>query len=153
MMRTVEDYMSGYIILIKSAEMWYQSAHHVTKGPGFLSDHNDLYGNLYKDLGEHFDMLVEKSIALSGEETHACPIILSNGISKVLQEYDSPVDKSADKIVELSLEIITSLISSLTEVYEFFESEGYLTLGLDDLLTSTASKYENYLYFFGQRSK
>lgn len=152
-MRTVEDYMSGYIILIKSAEMWYQSAHHVTKGPGFLSDHNDLYGKLYEDLGEHFDLLVEKAIALSGQESFACPLILSEGVCAVFKEYTSPVDKSADEIIELSLDIITSLINSLTEVYEFFESEGYLTLGLDDLLTSTANKYENYLYFFGQRSK
>lgn len=152
-MKTVEDYMHGYTSLIKSAEMWYQSAHHVAKGPGFLSDHNELFGNLYKDLGEHFDLLVEKSIALSGEESCACPIMLSKSITKIFENYNSPVNRKIEDIIDMSIDIITSIINSLTEVYDFFESEGYLTLGLDDLLTSFANKYEQYLYFLVQRSK
>ena len=152
-MYTLEDYMESYIAFTKAAENWYHAAHHVAKGPGFLSDHNDLYGELYKILGEHYDALIEKSIALSGSEQFACPIIQSKAVVLILEKYESPINKSAEEIVQLSLNLIASLINSLSSTYEYLESNSYLTLGLDDLLTSFANEYEKYLYFFGQRSK
>ena len=152
-MHTTEDYMESYIALTKAAQVWYHSAHHVSKGPSFLSDHNDLFGNLYKLLDDHYDMLVEKSIVLSGSESFACPIVQSKAVALVLEKCESPVDKSADQIISIAIDLIVNLINSLSAMYEFLESNNYLTLGLDDLLTSFAHEYENYLYFFGQRSK
>ena len=90
---------------------------------------------------------------LSGDESCACPILLSKSVAKIFQDYQSPVNKKNEEIIDMSIDIITSIINSLTEVYDFFESKGYLTLGLDDLLTSFANKYEQYLYFLVQRSK
>ena len=68
MNQNLEEYMHAYLGHLKAIEMWLHAAHHVTKGPGFLSDHKDLYGTMYTTIGDHFDLLIEKSIGLSGSE-------------------------------------------------------------------------------------
>ena len=153
-MKKLTDYMQSYLCFLKAMETWFHSAHHVAKGKGFLSDHNDLYGTIYTQLGDHYDQLVEKSIGLSGSEEIACPIILSQGVSHILKsKYQSPVNLQSEIIVELSITCVSDLINSLTSLYSFFDNSGYLTLGLDDALTSMANQYEKYLYFLGQRYK
>ena len=87
MKHSLVEYMQGYLAHLKSVEMWIHAAHHVTKGQGFLSDHNDLYGTMYTQIGDHFDILVEKSIGLSGCEDVACPISLSMGASNILNKH------------------------------------------------------------------
>jgi len=151
-MEKLTEYMQSYLCFAKAMETWFHSAHHVAKGPGFLSDHNDLYGSIYTQIGDHFDRLVEKSIALSGSEEIACPILLSQGAAKVLYEkYESPVNLHSEEIVKISIICISDLINALTSLYKRFEDSGYLTLGLEDAITSMANQYEKYLYFLGQR--
>ena len=148
------NYMKAYLANIKAATMWFHAAHHVAKGAGFLSDHNDLYGKIYNSLDEHFDMLVEKSIALSGDESVACPLQLSIKASHVLNKhYVSPVNQPAGQIAKEAIEVIINLINSVSEIYSEFEEAGMLTLGLDDALSANAGEYEKYLYFLGQRYK
>lgn len=151
---SIEDYMHGYLSHLKAVEMWLHAAHHVTKGPGFVSDHKDLYGTMYVKIGDHFDILVEKSIGLSGDESIACPLKLSLSTSHILNErYLSPVNKPADQIVKEAIGCLSDLINSLSSLYQSFENSGYLTLGMEDALTSMANEYEGYLYFLGQRYK
>ena len=150
----LNDYMQGYLSHLKACVMWFHAAHHVTKGPGFLSDHDNLYGNIYKQLDDHFDALVEKSIALSGEETIACPLQLAQFAAHVLNsDYKSPVNKSSHRIVEMSIKMIANLINSTSDIYAIFDDSGMLTLGLDDTLSSHSGEYEKFLYFLGQRYK
>ncbi len=154
MKNDLSEYMESYIGHLKAVEMWLHSAHQVAKGAGFASDHKNLYGEMYIKLGDNFDALVEKSIGLSGSEIFACPARISIAASHVLNNhYETPVEKSAVAIVKGAINCITNLISSLTSLYEKFQSEGFLTLGLDDLLSSMANEYENYLYLLGQRYK
>lgn len=148
------EYMQGYLANLKSVEMWLHAAHHVAKGKGFLSDHNSLYGEMYTKLGDHFDLLVEKSIALSGHEDVACPLSLSLSASHILNKYyETPVNKDAEKIVYLAIQCVANLINSLSSLYEAFEDSRYLTLGMEDALSSMANEYEKYLYLLGQRYK
>ena len=150
----LNDYMQSYLAHLKSCVMWFHAAHHVTKGPGFMSDHKDLYGNIYTQLDTHFDSLIEKSIALSGDESIACPLQLSVLSSHILNnQYDSPVNRSSQEIAEMSIKLVANLINSTSNIYEVFEESNMLTLGLDDTLTSHANEYENFLYFLGQRYK
>lgn len=98
--------------------------------------------------------MIEKSIALSGEESIACPLKLSMFASHFLNEhYTSPVNDNSQHIVELGIEVISNLINAVSDLYETFDSSGMLTLGLDDTLSSHANQYEKYLYFLGQRFK
>ena len=148
------EYMQGYIANLKASEMWFHSAHHVAKGPGFVADHKDLYTKIYNQLGDHFDLLIEKSIALSGFEDVACPVRLSLATSRILKKrYTSPVNLSSEHIVALSIECIANLINSISSLYSKYKKHGYLTLGLEDSLTSMANVYEEYLYLLGQRYK
>ncbi len=150
----LNKYMQSYLAHLKACVAWFHSAHHVTKGPGFLSDHKDLYGTIYNQLDDHFDQLVEKSIALSGDESIACPLQLLSFSAHILNSrYDSPANKNSQKIVEMSIGVIANLINSVSDIYEVFESHGMLSLGLDDTLSSHANEYEKYLYFLGQRFK
>ena len=151
---TIEEYMSGYLSNLKAIQMWLHAAHHVTKGKGFLSDHNDLYGMMYNQVSDHFDILVEKSIGLSGREEIACPLTISRRASSILNRYyETPANASSEEIVKGAIVGISNLINSLTSLYENFKESGYLTLGLEDALTSMANEYEKYLYFLGQRYK
>ena len=148
------EYMKSYLAHQKAIEMWLHAAHHVTKGKGFLSDHKDLYGSMYIQIGDHIDLLIEKSIALSGQEDVACPASLSSGASHILNsEYVSPVNLNSEEIVKNAILCVSNLINTLSSLYEIFEDSGYLTLGLQDLLGTMANEYEKYLYFLGQRYK
>lgn len=148
------EYMESYLAHLKACVLWFHAAHHVTKGPGFLSDHVNLYGEIYPKLDDHFDELIEKSIALSGEESIACPAKLSLFSSHFLNEkYKSPVNLSSHEIIEIGIEVVANLINSVSDIYKVFEGAGMLTLGLDDALSSQAGEYEKYLYFLGQRFK
>jgi DNA-binding ferritin-like protein len=147
-------YMESYLANLKASILWFHAAHHVTKGQGFISDHKSLYGEIYSQMDDHFDELIEKSIALSGEESIACPLKLSLFASHFLNKhYTSPVDNTSQGIVESGIEVISNLINSVSDLYETFEASGMLTLGLDDTLSSHANQYEKYLYFLGQRFK
>ena len=148
------EYMQGYLSHLKASEMWLHAAHHVAKGKGFVSDHKDLYGEMYIKLGDHFDILVEKSIALSGAEDVACPASLSLGASHILNSnYQTPVNMNSEDIVENAIYCVSILINSLSSLHEVFKDSGYLTLGMEDALSSMANEYEKYLYFLGQRYK
>lgn len=154
MEHSLVEYMQGYLAHLKAVEMWLHAAHHVAKGKGFLSDHNSLYGEMYTALGDHYDLLVEKSIGLSGQEDVACPASLSLGASHILNNhYETPVNKDSEKIVHLAIQCVANLINSLSSLYEVFDESGFLTLGMEDALSSMANEYEKYLYFLGQRYK
>ena len=150
----ISEYMESYLAQLKATVMWFHAAHHSAKGKGFVSDHKNLYGSIYTSLDDHFDLLVEKSIALSGSESIACPLTLSSSISHILNSTCvSPANQDSERIVYDAIIMISRLINSVSEVYEKFKSSGYLTLGLEDALTSMANEYEKYLYLLGQRYK
>ena len=154
MNHNIEEYMHAYLGQLKATEMWLHAAHHVTKGPGFISDHRDLYGVMYTKIGDHFDLLVEKSIGLSGDESVACPLRLSLSASHILNKrYMSPVNKPAYQIVKEAIGCLSDQMNALSSLYQTFEKSGYMTLGMEDALTSMANEYEGYLYFLGQRYK
>ena len=148
------EYMESYLAHLKACVLWFHAAHHVTKGSGFLSDHQSLYGEIYPKLDDNFDELIEKAIALSGDESIACPLKLSLFSSHFLNEqFKSPVNLSSHEIIAIGIEIVANLINYVSDLYKIFENSGMLTLGLDDALSSHASEYEKYLYFLGQRFK
>ena len=154
MTNKLTEYMKSYLANLKASALWFHAAHHVAKGPGFISDHNNLFGDIYPKLDNHFDELIEKSIMLSGDESIACPLNLSLYTSHLLNEhYMSPVNLNSQEIIGLGIKVIAKLINSVSEIYEIFESAGMLSLGLDDTLSSHANVYEKYLYFLGQRYK
>tara|TARA_B100000900_G_scaffold414585_1_gene441654 strand:- start:7699 stop:8166 length:468 start_codon:yes stop_codon:yes gene_type:complete len=154
MENNINDYMEAYLGHLKSAVLWFHAAHHVTKGAGFASDHKELYGKIYSHLDDNYDLLIEKSIVLSGDEMIACPLKSSRMVKKILcTRYETPANKKSRQIVHDAIVLISDLINSLSHLYESFKVSGYLTLGMEDALTSMSSEYEQYLYLLGQRYK
>ena len=60
----MQDEVIKYIGCTKALLTWFHAAHHVTKGPGFAGDHVNLYGEIYNNIVEDFDALVEKIIVV-----------------------------------------------------------------------------------------
>lgn len=138
---------------VKAAEMWFHSAHHVSKGPSFTSDHGTLYADIYGMIGGQFDAFMERGIGLSGDESLACPQTLSTAASGVLNSLPNPCGQSGDGIASMALQVLRRYLSVITQAYESLKQSGEITLGVDDLLMAEASAVEKYLYMLGQRAK
>jgi DNA-binding ferritin-like protein len=143
----------GYIGCTKGLQTWFHAAHHVTKGTAFASDHVNLYGEIYTGISEDLDKLVEKSIMVADNEEVACPVMITITASKVLERYESPVNKNADIIVTIGLDYMRNHIENLAELYSILEKNGALSLGMGDYLASAANQYEGYVYLLTQRIK
>jgi hypothetical protein len=147
----MQDLVISYIGFTKSVLTWFHAAHHVTKGTGFAGDHVSLYGEIYQEIIDLFDELVEKSIVLCDSEEVACPIILSHLAAQILSSFESPSNKFDDQIAALALDVIKKQISMTEDIYHKLGSNK--TLGMDDYLSSSAGKYEKFEYLLGQRIK
>ena len=147
------DALLSYIGCTKGLHTWFQAAHQVTKGVGFSGDHVNLYGEIYEGILKDFDKLVEKSITVADTEKVACPMMITEISSRVLSQYESPVERGGDAIAAIGLEYIRNHIANLNELYRILESCGALTLGMDDYLASAANQYEGYAYLLTQRVK
>jgi DNA-binding ferritin-like protein len=149
----ISDLLLTYIACTKATELWFHAAHHVTKGKGFAGDHNILYSKIYNLLGEDLDSLVEKGIGLYDEEQLACPIIISKLASKMVCNFDSPVNRSDDEIANIALHVLGFHLNHLEGFYNNIQSSHDFSIGFDDLLASMANEYERYIYMLKQRIK
>jgi len=149
----ISDLLLTYIACTKATEMWFHAAHHVTKGKGFAGDHNILYSKIYKLLGDDLDSLVEKGIGLYEEEQLACPIIISKLTSKMICNFDSPVNRSDDDIANIGLQVLSYHLKHLETFYHNVQDDHGFSIGFDDLLASMANEYERYIYMLKQRIK
>ena len=149
----IPDLLLIYICFTKANQMWFHAAHHVTKGKGFAGDHELLYGKIYQTLTEDLDALIERAIGLTDSEICACPIVISEMTSRVLQRFCSPADRSDQEIVAIAYDCLEGLIQNLEILHEKFQQSGQLSLGLEDLLAGFANQYETYIYMLKQRLK
>ena len=153
MHHNIPDLLLAYICLTKANQMWFHSAHHVTKGKGFAGDHELLYGKIYETLTEDLDALIERAIGFTDSEIFACPIVLSQMTAKVLKSFCSPSDRSDIEIVEIAFDSLIRLIENIESLHSKIESSGQLSLGMEDLLAGFANQYEAYIYMLKQRLK
>lgn len=147
------ELITSFIGISKANLTWFHAAHHVSKGTGFAGDHVNLFGEIYLEMIEIFDELVEKSIVLADTEMVACPIVLAGLESSILDNYESPCNQHGDQIAVLGLTIIREHLDIINEVYQTLEANNFLTLGMDDFLASTAGKFEKFQYLLNQRVK
>ena len=131
---------------------WYHAAHHVTKGTGFGGDHVNIYGEIYTQLDDDLDMIVEKGIGLTGDETLADPVSSLSLAATKLSQYPAAANQSAETIARDAFALSKEYVAFLESVYSQFEACG-MSLGLDDLLQGLANQYETYVYLLQQRSR
>ena len=147
------DMTLSFVSCTKSMITWFHSAHHVTKGSSFSGDHVNLFGEIYNEIIEDFDALVEKAIVLCDSEEVACPIMQTQLSAKLLSELETPVGLHEDQIAMVALDMIRMHLNNLNGYYDFLSSVNALSLGMDDHLASAANTYEKFEYLLGQRVK
>jgi len=147
------DKFSGLLACLRAGHLWFHAAHNLAKGTGFLGDHIELYGEIYGQLSDDYDAAAEKAISLTGDETVACPQHVVAGAAEKLMEHPSPSGMGAEQIVSAALKLMLQINEHVSDVYDTLESEGSLSLGLNDFLAAAANQYETYTYLLQQRSK
>jgi DNA-binding ferritin-like protein len=136
-----------YIASLKAMSLIHQHNHWTTNGDDFYGDHL-LFERLYDSALENLDSAAEKFMGLFGAECldYAMQAELLN---KVLVKYKTLVGKPE----ELSLGVEKDFIKLSQDAYKCFEDEGKMTLGLDDMIMSIASKREESVYLLQQTLK
>ncbi len=136
-----------YIATLKAISLVHQSSHWLTKGENFYGDHL-LFERLYEAVLEDLDLAAEKFIGLFGEECLNYELQASL-LNKVLLCYK----QLSGEPLKMSLAIEKDFVKFSKKVYECFEEEDKMTLGLDDMIMSIASNHEESLYLLNQASK
>ncbi len=136
-----------YIASLKAISLIHQHNHWTTKGNDFYGDHL-LFGRLYDSALENLDSAAEKFMGLFGQECLDYSL-QAELLNKVLLKYD----KLKGSPAELSLGVEKDFIKFSQDSYKCFEDEGKMTLGLDDMIMSIASKREESVYLLQQTLK
>ena len=148
----MEHIFRQWIGMHRAMIAWFHAAHHVTKGTGFGGDHVNLYGEIYTQLDEDLDGIVEKGIGLTGDETLADPVSSLSMAAGLLAQQPASANQDAETIASNGLQVIKYYVDFIEKIYSQFESVG-MSLGLDDLLQGHANQYETYVYLLQQRSR
>lgn len=145
--------MSQYISMIRMMQLWYHSAHQLTRGTGFSGDHSSLYGEFYKNAEEEFDGAVEKAVGLTNDEDLGCPVCITAKSVKVMSKYPSPAKCTSLSIASTALQMENDYQTLMRAIFDDLEASGCLTLGLDDFLMANANSHEGNIYKLQQRIK
>jgi DNA-binding ferritin-like protein len=143
-MQKVWEIANLYLATLREIYIIHQNNHWKTKGVGFYGDHL-LFQRLYESAITNADLAAEKFIGLFGE----------NGVDfdtqcllmhKIGQKYSDLQDSP----YEMSLQIEKDFLELSQQVYDKFDAEHVMSLGLDDMLMEIASKREEATYLLQQ---
>tara|TARA_B100000242_G_scaffold286584_1_gene252372 strand:+ start:1041 stop:1553 length:513 start_codon:yes stop_codon:yes gene_type:complete len=142
-----------YIGTTRALHLWFHGAHHVTRGTGFLGDHIHLYGEIYKKIQDDIDTVIEKSMSILEDESVACPAKICRLAGEILDEYPSPSQHTSLAIAAHGKTLMVSYLKMLDSMFKEIQSTDAMTLGLEDLISSTCNEYETFVYLLQQREK
>jgi hypothetical protein len=147
------EVMARYLCTVKALKMWFQGAHHVTKGTSFAGDHVHLYGEIYERFEDELDVIAEKAIGIGAAEDVICPRGIASGASEILQQLPSPVGQTSLGLAACGLSIAKAHLKYLDWLYGALKESGDMTLGLDDFIMASANGHEKFVYLLQQRVK
>ena len=142
-----------YVGTTRALHLWFHGAHHVTRGAGFIGDHIHLYGEIYKKIQEDIDAVIEKSVSILEDESAACPAKITEIACDILNEFPSPSQHTALAIAAHGKTLLVSYLKMLDAIFKEIQELDALTLGLEDLISSTCNEYESFIYLLQQREK
>jgi DNA-binding ferritin-like protein len=136
-----------YIASLKAMALIHQNSHWISKGDDFYGNHL-LFERLYDSALENLDLAAEKFIGVYGEECldYKLQNVLLN---KVMLKYNN----LAGDPLEMSLAIEKDFLKLNQDAYSALDKDNKLSLGLDDMLASIASKREESIYLLNQAIK
>jgi DNA-binding ferritin-like protein len=151
---TLKGYLLEYVSYLRAIHLWFQGAHHMTKGAGFAGDHVELFGKVYTEVQEEVDGAVEKAIGVTNDECLACPVSITENALAILEEHRCQNENPKGRdLAEVGLALEKTYIEFLEHMFKILESQDALTLGLNDQLAASANKHEEYVYLLQQRIK
>lgn len=136
-----------YLATLKAIVLIHQHNHWTTKGEFFYGDHL-LFERLYTNALEDIDLSAEKFIGLFGNECLDYDLQVDL-LHKVQLKYKNLEGSPAT----MSLAAVKDFLKFSKDAYNCFEEQGHLTLGLDDMLMSIASRQEETVYLLQQTLK
>jgi DNA-binding ferritin-like protein len=142
------DKVAGlFVATLKAISLIHQQAHWLTNGPNFYGNHK-LFEEIYKSTLEDLDTAAEEVVGVFGEDSLNYEY-QTELLNKLLLKYKnlSLTDGQASVAVE------QDFIKFCREAYNCFETEGRLSLGLDDVIMSIAANHEKNLYLLNQAQK
>jgi len=136
-----------YIATLKAIVLITQNAHWVSKGDNSYGDHL-LFERLYEKATKSLDAAAEKIIGVFGEGCLSFEL-QNKYLFGVLLTYKDFEGQPA----HMCLAIEKGFLKLSQRLYELYEEEGVMTLGLDDFLMSNASDHEEAVYLLQQNLK
>ena len=152
-METLKQHLFDLSACTRALQLWFQGAHHLTKGAGFAGDHKILYAEIYEAADDEFDGYVERNLGLTNDESIACPKVLMPAVNEMVMSMPCIADHTALGIAASGLAVVQMHIGHITQCYETVKASGEMTLGLDDMLMANANAYERLAYLLQQRVK
>ncbi len=136
-----------YIAVQKAIVLIHQNAHWLAEGDSSYGDHL-LFERTYETAQKGLDASAEKMIGLFGKEAldfSTQNVLLGRALSYYKELEGDPAT--------MCLSVEKSFLKLSQELYDLFEQEDVLTLGLDDFLMSNASDHEENVYLLQQKLK
>ena len=148
-----ENEMAKLVAATQGLATIHQIAHWTTGGVNFYEDHL-LFERIYGQASEDLDALAEKTVGIFGDKCLTLEAFvkdMNEFISKAanITEQDRPL---AEDYIERSLNAEKNYLEIIKNTYDMLKDTKTITLGIDDLLMSTASSHETSAYLLQQRA-
>jgi len=148
----LSESLSQINAMLRAMHLWFHSAHNSIYGISFSGDHFSLYSKIYEEIQEEIDGFIEKSMALTDDQSMACPIKITGSAHQLLSQLPSPTALQGCEISEVGCEIVGAYIELLESICNLLETQSLLTRGLEDQIAGSANRHEGYHYLLKQRA-
>jgi DNA-binding ferritin-like protein len=134
--------LNGYLAILRTLVIIFQHGHWKCKGSNFYGNHL-LFDRIYGDAGGLVDITAEKIIGIYGNKaflhTKQVPMI-----AEFISKYED------DDFIKSAIVATESCLTVGEDVYNRLKEMAELTLGMDDMIMSNASKLEEFIFLLKQ---
>jgi len=134
--------MSEYVDHLRALAMVHQNNHWETSGNNFYGNHL-LFNRLYEGIIEITDEAAERTIGVFDS-------IEPGDVSSIVKIYQVERTDDPDAYIQSSIDAEMGFQEIAGRTYLGLKDSSILTLGLDDMIMSHASKSEVHLYLLKQ---
>jgi len=146
----LHNFYFSYVAYLRTAYVWFHSAHVSSRGVSYSGDHFSLYPKIYGFYINAVDEAIEKGVAQVGIEI-ACPKEHLAAAAQIACCYPSPTEVSPTAIAATGLAMVSDIIQFLEEQFKLLDESSQMSLGLNDMIMSHANQIENFVYLLKQR--
>ncbi|MDP3910848.1 MAG: ferritin-like domain-containing protein [Gemmatimonadales bacterium] len=137
------EQLKELLAALRAAYLTYRTAHWQASGDAYYGDHLMLQ-RIYEESEKHIDQVGERVVGYYG----ASAVDLADQTERVA-DWSTRFARERDP-VRASLVAAEEVRDLLTQTYDMLESQGQLTLGLDDLLMSISNDKDSHVYLLQQ---